>query len=171
MAATPGKGFGNRAPAAGGNGAARGSRWGGIPSNEPKEPIIKASVNPQRVRLDSCEITYNDGNGNETFKSHFTVLESDVHEAGEKVVALYLLSGKSKKMGEGRVQAMSVALMGCDGDADFHAKFPTGAPIEAALNGATEGATLLGREAYTIVSKGGVRDDGDYYREFEWASA
>ncbi len=166
--------FKNRTPAAGAKAPARKSRWGGIPSNEPREPIIKASANPQRVRVESCEVTFNDGSGHESFKAHATIVESDVHETGESVlIGPFIVNGKSKRVGEGRVQAMAVALMGCEDDDAFHGAYPEGEPIDNATNGVTNSddtPSLNGREAYVIVSRGGATSTGDYFREFEWAA-
>lgn len=160
-------------PAPGAAGGQKRSRWGGIPSNEPREPIIKASAEPQRVRVTSCEITYNEGSGHESFKAHAEILDSDVHEAGESVlIGPFIVNGKSKRVGEGRVQAMAVALMGCEDDASFHALYPEGEPIENALEGrddSEDAPSLVGREAWAFVSKGASKDGDDYFREYEWA--
>jgi len=134
--------------------------------------LLLASENPQRVKLVSAELTTNRGTGHESFKPTFEVIDSDVHKAGDIVQLVIIVNGTSKDVGEGRVKAMSVGLMGCDTDADFDALFPKGEPIENALNGVEVGdATLLGREALVLVSKGGPTATGDYYRECEWAIA
>jgi hypothetical protein len=170
-------GFGNKGPAAAkakatGAGGARKSRWGGVPSSSPKEPIIEASKNPQRVKFLSCEVTFNDGTGHESFKTLVEIVESDVHEAGTVVLAgPFIINGKSKKVGEGRVKAMAVAGMGCDADEDFDALFPEGEPIDNALNGVEDADTsFIGREALVLVSRGGAREGGDYFREYEWSA-
>lgn len=167
-------GFGNKAAsaAAKAGGAAKKSRWGGVPSAQPKEPIISASKNPQRVRFLSSEITFNDGSGHESHKTLCEIVRSDVHAPGDVVlVGPFIINGKSKRVGEGRVKAMVVAAMGCDTDADFDALYPEGEPIDAALNGEEGEGSYLGNEAEVIVSRGGATASGDYFREYEWAPA
>ncbi len=163
-------GFGNKGPAA--KAKPKGSRWGGVPSSAPKEPIIAASTEPQRVRFLSSEVTFNDGSGHESFKTLAEIVDSDVHKSGDVVlVGPFIINGKSKKVGEGRVKAMAVAAMGCEADEDFDALFPEGEPIDNALNGVDDTeSSYIGREALVMVSRGGATANGDYYREYEWSA-
>jgi hypothetical protein len=165
-------GFGNKAGAAAKAGGKPKSRWVGIPSAQPKEPIISASDKPQRVRFLSCEITYNDGSGHESFKMLAEVVRSDVHKPGDVVlIGPFIVNGKSKRVGEGRVKALAVAGMGLETDEQFDALYPEGEPIDAALAGDETDASFLGNEAEVIVSRGAATASGDYYREYEWAPA
>jgi hypothetical protein len=164
-------GFANKSTtSAAKNGGAKKSRWGGIPSAQPKEPIIEASPNPQRVRFLSSEITFNEGSGHESHKTLAAIVSSDVHKPGDVVlIGPFIINGKSKRVGEGRVKAMAVAGMGLETDEQFDALYPDGEPIDLALNGDEGESSYIGNEALVIVSRGGAREGGDYFREYEWA--
>jgi hypothetical protein len=152
-------------------GAKKGSRWGGIPSAAPRVPIINASKEPQRVRILACEITFNQGSGHESFKCDAEIVSSDVHDAGDRVlVGPFIVNGKSKAVGEGRVKALAVAAMGCEADEDFDALFPAGEPIDNALNGVEGDESFLGHEVDVVVSRGSATESGDYFREYEWSA-
>ncbi len=136
------------------NGGASASRWGGIKSQQPQEPIL--GPGSYRVQFAGAEVTFNKGSGHETFKSHVTVqdiADGSTNAVGSAASVLNIINGKSQDIGQGRVKAMFVALAGLQTDEEFDALDARGASIEATLNG----AGMVGRLVDVTVTDNGTR--------------
>jgi len=151
------------APVPSGNGApAPQSRWVGIKSHQPREPLL--STGEYRVMLKSCEVTFNRKTGHETFKTHVEIVDAAAGSTlpvGAEVSVLAIVNGKSVDIGQGRVKAMFVGLTGAGDDPTFDAHDPAGATIDATLNG----TGCVGRLVDVTVRPG----DKEGFYEYEWS--
>lgn len=159
--------------------AAPASRWAGIQSAQPRDPLLNAGA--YRLRLVSLVYGFNPGSNTESSKATFEVIASEGAEAntpGEQGAVINLLSGKAGMQGMPRTKALVMAIAGASTDAEYNAFDPDGAFIDAAHGRANhrsaEAAALIGRLVDCRVTRGNaVKDEqgnptADYYRNHHW---
>ncbi len=156
-------------------GPARVSRWAGVTSAEPRDPMPRVGV--YRFRVLSCEQGFNPGKGTESFKCHLQVvgaMDGSEDPAGHECVIVELLSGKAMQSGMARTKAFIVAASGYEDDASYDAFSSDGGHIDAVLGAANgySSQTIVGRLVDCRVSRGKpvnpADPGGDYYRTYEW---
>lgn len=155
------------------------SRWAGIQSAQPRDPLPNAGA--YRFRLAGMVYGFNPGTQTESSKVTLEVVGSDGPEAnkpGETVTVVNLLTGKAGLQGMPRTKAIVMAFAGCESDAEYNAFDPDGAFIDACHgrqnHRTAEAARMIGRLADSRVMRGNdVKDEhgnqtGDYYRNCQW---
>jgi len=142
---------------------AKKSKWAGVKSSKPRDPVIHAGT--YRLQIERGEV----GRTGEWFKVHFTIAAQadgqSMHADGDNVVLLFRTIDDA---GQSRCKAFFVAAAGYDDDAGYDAADPDGAMIDAFFDRGEDSA-LIGRFVDVRVSKGREKDDGDYYRECVWS--
>ncbi len=141
----------------------KGSRWKGVQSSKPRDPIIHAGT--YRLRVVSGE----PGRTGEYFKVHFVIEQQadgqTMHADGDSTIVLFRLVDDA---GKARCKAFFVAAAGHHDDASYDAIDPDGALMDQFFDRG-EDSSLGGRLVDVRVRRGNDKEDGDYYREFEWA--
>jgi hypothetical protein len=139
------------------------SRWAGVKSSKPRDPVIHAGV--YRLEIVNGE----PGRTGEYFKVHFKIADQgegqSMHAVGDSVIVLFRTVDDA---GQSRCKAFFVAASGCEDDEAYDAHDPDGAKIDAFFDRG-EDSDLAGRLVDVNVRRGKEREDGDYYREFEWS--
>ncbi len=182
------KAKGDSKPASGGR--RRASRFSGVNSGGDRDPLLRASKNKQRVRVIKTWEDHVKGK-DPYFKVSVEVLESDVHEVGEKVSIIQCTSSAAIDSALPRIKAFVMNAVGCpprkdamyatfDPDGDFLELVMASDDIDSYTApeneiGIEEGTEfgpnpLEGIELEVIVSRGKECGQGedDYYRNFQW---
>ncbi len=181
--------FGNKAAAPGKFGAKPGaakappppakkkSRYAGIPSAAPRDPM--PHVGEYRLRVIGNTAGHNEGTGTDSYKSSLEIVGLDEkaaenHAEGDQVIVVQLTSGKAAKAGLPRVKAYVMAAAGYETDEEYDAFDPEGEFIDSTEGQANQYSaadlTIVGRLVDCKVTRGKNTPDGDdYYREFHWS--
>ncbi len=160
--------------------AAGGSRWAGIQSAQPRDPML--GVGDYVVRVLSNAIGVNPATREESFKGHIEVVwaaDGSHSQVGERAAVINKLTGKSAQFGMERSKGYIVAAAGYATDAEYDAFDPQGHFIDSVLGASNEysaaGLTITGRLVRVRVSRGNDVIDktsgqptGDFYREYSW---
>jgi hypothetical protein len=160
--------FGNKTVA--GNGAKpaapakRASKWAGVKSSKPRDPIPHAGL--YRFKLLRAE----PGRTGEWFKIHLEIVDQaagqTMHANGDHVAVLFRTVDDA---GQSRCKAFFVAAAGYDDDASYDAVDADGAMIDAFFERGDD-SQLAGRLVDCRVARGKDMPDGsDYYREYEFS--
>lgn len=184
-------GGGSAAPAGAKPGAARpaarasASKYAGVKNAGVKEPMPE--VGEYVFRIERVEESPNPGTGLETYKFWLTLVEiisgglndhgQPAHAVGDLLFGCFVTSGQGQARGVERVTSLVMAASGYDEFEEFNAFDPQG--LFRALTGGRrfEGCEvypetgILGRHVIAQVRKGSTRDDGDWYREWAFATA
>lgn len=143
---------------------ARKSKWAGVKSSKPRDPIPHKG--DYRFRLVRGE----PGRTGEWFKVILSIEDQaegqTKHDLGDEVAILFRTIDDA---GQSRCKAFFVAVAGFEDDAAYDEFDPDGAKIDAFFERG-EDSELAGRLVDCSVRRGKDTPDGsDYYREFEWA--
>lgn len=153
------------------------SRYAGIQAATPRDPM--PHVGTYRFRVIEAVEGQNPGNGNESYKVKFEIVDLDEdgarhHKAGDVVVMVQLLTGKGGPSGLQRVKSFVMAAAGYEDESEFDAFDPEGLFIDSTagnVNAMSERGSIIGRVVDCMVTRGNATADGaDYYREFAWAA-
>jgi hypothetical protein len=157
--------FGNKSAAKPvGNGAARKSKWAGVKSSQPKDPVLHAGT----YRLEILDPE--PGRTGQWFKPHFRIVaQADgqvIHADGDEVLVLL---NTTTDAGRESIKNFLVAGSGYEDDEQYAAADPDDSDLVAYVGG------LRGRFVDVRVKRGKdfVNKNGeqDYYRECDWAPA
>lgn len=155
--------FGNKSSKPAANVKPKGSRWKGVQSSKPRDPIIHAGT--YRLRVLSGE----PGRTGEYFKVHFRIEQQaegqTMHADGDDTIVLFRTVDDA---GISRCKGFFVAAAGYEDDASYDAVDPDGALMDQFFDRG-EDSGLSGRLVDVRVRRGKDKEDGDYYREFEWS--
>jgi hypothetical protein len=149
------------------------SRWAGMRSAKPRDPMPHVGI--YRLRITEIEKRYgNAGNGNrESVVTAFAIVDldekgSEAHAAGDvvKMINLYTSAGMAE------FQAFVNAAGGFESDDDYVAALGDDGGFVAGILGEGSGpaqATLVGRLVDVEVGRGKDDGKGDYYRRYAFA--
>lgn len=151
------------------------SKWGGIPSAQPRSPILDNFGHDYDVELVSYEETRNPGKGTESYKVTIKILASDDPKVkvGSEAVILYMKHGKALETAMSKLKATSVAFAGMSSDEEYDAADPEGNFISNTFT--QTGENLIGEKAHVQVLQGAPRLDqndnptGQYWPEYAWS--
>jgi len=171
--------------------AQRRSRYSGVQAAQERPPMLDPGQ--YRVRVLGCVEGHNPGSGNDSFKATLKVVDviDGTSREGDENVMIQVTSGSGATSGLSRVKrfVMSAAGYGLtleerDSLSAAERKETVRGAEEAfdaynvelggdgmfidACVGLADGDNIDDRLVDVIVTRGKERDDGDFYREFEW---
>lgn len=156
------------------------SRFGGVKASGDRVPLLP--VGQYIVRITSN--TVSDDSGAEYFKLMAEVVDvvkcpsGEVNVGDETLAVLLCLSGRAFKPGAARIKSLAIALSGCANEGEYDEMDPDGLFCEHILGeGDGKDASdepfpdVAGSLLDLTVRRGKEREDGDYFREWNFAAA